>query len=173
MLRRKGARGCQRERLVWEHSLTRTRRGEDRKASWLEAAPPRVGLTAVTHIVRLLGPSTNSWIQCLCVCVGGLCERPSMPSRVIAVVCMGPGCRARLDGKLYKQQAAPSLVYSHRATKVSKRQEDGRQRVSDARGQYSDSSFSRRKPLPWPWALEEPLLPPGWILYPKSDIYCL
>lgn len=69
------------------------------------------------------------------VCVwGGLCERPSMPSRVIAVVCMGPGCRARLNGKLYKQQAAPSLVYSHRATKVSKRQEDGRQRVSDARG---------------------------------------
>lgn len=91
----------------------------------LEAAPHRVGLTAAIHSFRVLGhPCTPRSSQ-------GLCERPYVPCRMIAAVCIGPGCRARQDGKLCKQQAALSPVYSHGATEVSKRQEDGRQRVSD------------------------------------------
>lgn len=126
------------------------RRAEDRNDSWLEAAPHRVGLTAVMHVLGLLGhlhtPGSSAG-------EGGVCERPSMPCRMIAAVCMGPGCRARQDGQLYKQQAVPSPVYSHRATEVSKRQEDGRQRVSETQDNTPILVSSRKKPLPWPRAL--------------------
>lgn len=49
---------------------------------------------------------------------------------------------------------------------MNKRQEDRRQKSFRCTGQYPNSSFSGRKPLPWPRALEEPPQLPRWALFP-------